>query len=71
MSYARLGTSSADESAVGEESTSRAEGVGLDLKDAELVCGEIIFDVVRSSAVGELGGVVLGLVENKHLCGRD
>lgn len=71
MSYAGLSTSSTDEGAVGKESTSRAEGVGLDLKDAVRVGGEIILNIVGSSVVRELGWVVLGFVKDEHLCGGD
>lgn len=69
--YASLSTTGTDQSTVGQETTTRAESVGLDIEHTEFVRVEIVLDIVGSLATGQLGGVVLGLVNDQHLGGSD
>lgn len=69
--YARLGTTGTDQSTVGQETTTRAEGVGLDIEHTKLIRVEIVLDIVGSLATGQLGRVVFGLVNDQHLGGSD
>ena len=68
--YACFSTTSADQSSIGQEPTTRAEGIALDLQYAKIVRRQVVLCIVSRATIRQLGRVGFGLVDDQHLCGR-